>query len=94
MTHARTHTRARARARTHTHTHTHTHTITIKAEEEANIYNNIRKSIDNEIDKPTPPKDWLHPADSVKITEAAEEQGIQIYTDGSTNENGVGAGRA
>jgi ribonuclease HI len=68
--------------------------ITIQAEEEANIYNKIRKSTDNEIDKPTPPKDWIHPADSVKITEAAEDQVIQIFTDGSKNENGVGAGIA
>jgi ribonuclease HI len=68
--------------------------ITIQAEEEANIYNRIRKSADNEIDKPTPPKEWLHPADLVKIIEAEEDQGIQIYTDGSKNEKGVGAGIA
>jgi thymidylate synthase len=68
--------------------------ITKQAEEEANICNRIRKSTDKGIDKPTPPKEWLHPANSVKIKEAEEDQGIQIYTDGSKNEKGVGAGIA
>ena len=36
-------------------------------------------------------KDWLHPADTVRITELPEEE-IQRYTDGSKNDNGVGAG--
>jgi ribonuclease HI len=38
-------------------------------------------------------KDWLHPADTVRITELPEEE-IQRYTDGSKNDNGVGAGIA
>ena len=36
-------------------------------------------------------KDLLHPADTVRITELPEEE-IQRYTDGSKNDNGVGAG--
>jgi ribonuclease HI len=38
------------------------------------------------------PKDWLHPADTVRITEHHEESDIQIFTDGSKCEHGVGAG--
>ena len=39
-------------------------------------------------------KDWLHPADTVRITELTEDEEIQIYTDGSKNDNGIGAGIA
>jgi ribonuclease HI len=41
-------------------------------------------------------KNWPHPADAVKITEAKkyEEQKIQAYTDGSKNEQGFGSGVA
>ena len=45
-----------------------------------------------EIDHKAQPKDWIHPADTVKITEQQEEQDIQIYTDGSKSEHWVGAG--
>jgi len=39
-------------------------------------------------------KDWIHPADTVRITEhpEEEEEEIQIYMDGRKNDNGVGAG--
>jgi ribonuclease HI len=39
-------------------------------------------------------KNWPHPADVVKIIEdnGYKEQTIQIYTDGSKNEHGVGSG--
>ena len=40
------------------------------------------------------PKVWLHPADTVKVTEQRDEQDIQIYTDGSKGGHGVGAGIA
>jgi len=42
------------------------------------------------------PKDWTHAADSVKINEQTEgnEHTIQIFTDGSKNEHGVGSGTA
>ena len=66
----------------------------IKAEEAATLYNLIRKSQDHNIDHEVQPKDWLHPADSVKITEQKDEHAIQIYTDGSKSKHGVGAGVA
>jgi hypothetical protein len=39
-------------------------------------------------------KDWTHPADTVTISEQneASEHMIEIFTDGSKNENGVGSG--
>ena len=36
--------------------------------------------------------EWINPADTFTITENTEEKEIQIYTNGSKNENGVGAG--
>jgi ribonuclease HI len=36
-------------------------------------------------------QNWLHPAETVRITEHQEENYIQIYTDGSKNAKGVGA---
>ena len=41
--------------------------IVIKAEEEAKIFNIMKGSIQNEIDKDEKPKDWLHPAEFVRI---------------------------
>jgi ribonuclease HI len=66
--------------------------IVIRAEEEAKLYNIMRKSQDHVIDRAVQPKDWLHPADSVRITEQQCEQAIQIFTDDSKSEHGVGAG--
>jgi len=40
------------------------------------------------------PKDWLHPADTVRITEHQEKSAIQIFTDGSKSEHSVRAGIA
>jgi len=42
------------------------------------------------------PKYWPHPADAVTIKEAAgnEEASVQVYTDGSKHEQGVGSGAA
>jgi hypothetical protein len=40
------------------------------------------------------PKDWLHPAHSVTITEQQDGYATQICTDGSKSEHGVGAGIA
>ena len=37
---------------------------------------------------------WLHPADTVRVTEFPEDEEIQIYADGGINDNGVGAGIA
>jgi ribonuclease HI len=46
------------------------------------------------IDREVELKNWPHPADVVKIIEdnGNKEQTIQIYTDGSKNEHGVGSG--
>ena len=46
------------------------------------------------IDYDTQPEDWLHPADTVRITEHHEDDAIQIFTDGSKSAQGVGAGIA
>jgi len=68
--------------------------IVIQAEEEARIFNIMRENSQTEIDKDVQLKDWLHPADLVRITELPQDEEIQIYTDGSKNYNGVGAGIA
>jgi len=46
--------------------------IVIQAEEEAKIFNIIRESSKNEIDKDVQVKDWILPADTVRITEYPE----------------------
>ena len=66
--------------------------IIIKTEEQYNI----RKRKGNQtqlIDREVELKNWPHPADVVKIIEdnGYKEQTIQIYTDGSKNEHGVGS---
>jgi len=68
--------------------------VVIKAEEAAKLYNIMRNRQAYEINHEVQPKDWLHPADTVKITEQLDEQDFQIYTDGSKNGHGVGAGIA
>jgi hypothetical protein len=47
-----------------------------------------------EIDNALEYKKWPHPAEAVAIVEGTEyeDQTLQIYTDGSKNEQGVGAG--
>ena len=66
--------------------------IVIRVEEAAKLYNIMRKRQAHAIDHEVQPKDWLHPADSVRITEKHDEQAIQIFTDDSKSEHGVGAG--
>jgi len=66
--------------------------IVIQAEEEARIFNIMRENLQTEVDKDVQLKEWLHPADLVRITELPEDEEIQIYTDGSKNDNGVGSG--
>ena len=68
--------------------------VVIKAEEAAKLYNIMRNRQAHEIDHEAQQKDWLHPADSVRVTEQEEEHDIQIFTDGSKSEYGVGAGIA
>ena len=67
------------------HTYIHTHTYTHSC-----IYTYIHTEIDHEVQ----PKDWLRPADSVRITEQHDQHAIPIFTDGSKSEHGVGAGVA
>jgi hypothetical protein len=66
----------------------------IKKEEVAKLYNIMRNSQAHEIKHQVQPKDWLYPADSVRIAEQQEDHAIQIFTDGSKSEYGVGAGIA
>ena len=70
--------------------------IIIKTVEAVKQYN-IRKGKGSQtqlLDSEVELKNWPHPAEAVKITEAKghEEQMIQTYTDGSKNEQGVGSG--
>ena len=51
--------------------------IVIRAEEAAKLYNIMRKSQTHAIDHEVQPKDWLHPADSVRITEKHNEQAFK-----------------
>ena len=72
--------------------------IIIKTEEAVKQYN-IRETKESQtqlIDREVELKTWPHPADVVKILEdnGHKEQTIQIYTDGSKNEHGVGSGVA
>jgi len=69
--------------------------IIIKTEEATKQYN-IRKRKGRQtqlMDLEVEFKNWPHPADVAKVTEDNEykEQTIQIYTDGSKNEHGVGS---
>ena len=68
--------------------------IVIKAEKAAKLHTITRKSRDHVTDYEVPPKDWLHPADSVRITEQKDEHAIQVFTNSSKNDHGVGAGIA
>ena len=51
----------------------------------------MSESSKNEIDKDVQVNVWLHAAETVRVTEFPEDEEIQIYTDGSKNDNGVGA---
>jgi hypothetical protein len=80
--------------------------IDIKLEEDAQLHQTTRryKRIQDQdattineplnIDHDSHPKDWPHPADTVKITEQHADDPIQIFTDGSKSAQGVGAGIA
>jgi ribonuclease HI len=73
-------------------------TIIIKTEEAVKQYN-IRKRKESQsqlIDKDVELKNWPHQADVVKIIgdNGYKEKTIQVYTDGSKNEHGVGSGVA
>ena len=68
--------------------------VVIKAEEAAKLYSTMRNSHAHETDHEVQPKDRLHPADSVRITDQNNGHAIQIFTDGSKSDQGVGAGVA
>jgi hypothetical protein len=70
--------------------------IELQVEEAANLYRITRDKQNHQLDHEVEPKHWTHPADSVKINEQTEgnEHTIQIFTDGSKNEHGVGSGTA
>ena len=50
--------------------------VVIKAEEAAKLHNIMRNRQAHEIDHEVQPKDWFHPADSVRVTEQQEEHDI------------------
>ena len=72
--------------------------IIFKTEEAVKQYNvrigNVRHS--HKLDQEVELKNWTHPADVVKIKEVSgdKKHTIQVYTDGSKNEHGVGSGVA
>ena len=71
--------------------------IIIKVEEAAKLYDLTKgKGIQSNIDGKVEPKNWSHPADTVRLleTEGHKEVTMQIYTDGSKSEHGVGSGVA
>jgi len=69
--------------------------VVIKAEEAAaKLCNTMRNSHAHDTHHEVEPKDWLHPADSVRITEQRDEHATQIFTDGGKSEQGAVAGVA
>jgi len=70
--------------------------IQIKVAETDRLYHITRDRQNLQLDHEEEPKDWTHPADSVRISEQGQEKEhmIHIYTDGSKNEHGVGSGSA
>jgi ribonuclease HI len=70
--------------------------IDIKAEETVKLYRSTRDRQNHQLGNDVQPKDWRQLADSVRINERIEgkEHTIQIFTDGSNNEQGVGSGIA
>jgi len=74
--------------------------IHIKIKEKAEHYKIVKGNRHNNLqtDHDKPPKQWLHPADRTVATASDNTQEevtpINIYTDGSKSEQGVGAGIA
>jgi ribonuclease HI len=69
--------------------------INIKIEETAKYYECIKVN-GNQFKREMDIKHWIHPVNSVKITEGQgdSKHAIHVYTDGSKSEHGVGAGIA
>jgi hypothetical protein len=71
--------------------------ITIKTTEAVHLYDIIkgRQPWNYPIDSRVRPQNWLHPADSIETREPSGKQPtLQIFTDGSESEHGVGSGVA
>jgi len=72
--------------------------IHIKIEEAAELYHQINSHMENneQFDKNKETRYWKHPAESIiRPSEGIEEDSpLQIYTDGSKTEKGVGSGIA
>jgi ribonuclease HI len=72
--------------------------IIIKSEEAVKQYNVRKGNVlhSHKFDQEVELKNWTHAADVVKIKEhnGDNEHKIQVYTDGSKNEHGVGSGVA
>ena len=72
--------------------------IHIKIKETAELYNILRgnRYKNFQIDHDEPPRQCLHPTDRITATDTdntqENETPINIYTDGSKSEQGVGAG--
>jgi len=76
----------------HTYIHTHIHTYI-----HANLYDIIkgRQPWNYPIDSRVRPQHWHHPADTIEIREpSGKPPTLQIFTDGSKSEHGVGSGVA
>ena len=72
--------------------------ITIQIEETAALYNAIKKKeyAGSSLDLPMPLENWPHPADTAEIRKVNKntEYTLEIYTDGSKSDSGVGSGIA
>jgi uncharacterized protein (UPF0303 family) len=72
--------------------------IDIKIEEATLIYYETRGNTNDNtnFERDTTVKNWQHPADAIirSLKEDEEENPIQIFTDGSRSERGVGSGIA
>ena len=55
--------------------------IVIKAEEAAKLYSIKRESQVQGIDYEVQPKDWLHPTNTIRITEQHEQQEEHKYSE-------------
>lgn len=71
--------------------------ITLKIQEIAQYYNLVKtKDTRQKIDIPLEYRSWAHPADFMRITEknANKCYPVEVYTDGSKSDDGVGSGIA
>ena len=55
--------------------------LVVKMEEAAKLHNIVRKCPVHEFDREVQTNDWLHPTNTVRITEQQYEHAIQIFTE-------------